>query len=1806
VALDALPLTINGKLDRKALPAPDYSAQSSGRIPATPRERLLCDLFAQTLGVDSVGADDGFFDLGGDSILSIQLIGRARAAGLTLSVRDVFEHQTPALLAESAAEAPAADRPAAGKVSPWGAAPATAMMRWFAELGSDAGQFNQSIVLTTPTGLDFDALDAALGILLDRHDALRMRVAEDWTVTVPEPGSVTGADCLTRFDASGLDEDALRAAVTEQARGARARLAPVDGRMLQGVWLDRGPDREGLLVLVANHLVVDGVTWRILVPDLVTAYEGGTPAPTGTPWRQWARALADLAELPGTEAELDHWRAVLGDVPRALRLDRTRDTHATVGQVTTELDVDTTRELLTRVPGVCHATVNDVLLTAFAVAVTEWRRSRGDAPEAPVVVDLESHGRHEDAVPGSDLSRTVGWFTAMYPVQLAARRADGATPSMIQALKAVKEQMRAVPGDGLGYGLLRHLNPRTRSVLAGLPEPEFGFNYLGQLGQDSAAGSWSIAGGDVAGIDGAMPLAHPVDLNAVALDSGSGIRLRATWTYSPAALGAEDARHLADAWFRALRDLVEEAGRPEAGGLTPSDLAHPGITQEEIERLERSVPGLQDVLPTAPLQEGFLFLNLYAEDARDVYVGQIAFDLKGTFDATRMRSAARALLLRHPNLRAAFRQTGSGDWVQAIPADVELDWREADLSVLPVDERNAESDRLAAGDRDRRFDLGRPPLLRFTVVRLSADHVRLVMTNHHILLDGWSLPLLWQELTALYAADADPSVLPRVRPYRDYLTWLGARDRDAARDAWRQSLSGLDEGCLLAPDAPAVDAAPLSIPFGLDPAATESLTAWARSHGVTMNTVVQGAWALALAQATGRDDVVFGATVSGRPPELTGVEHMVGLFINTLPVRLRLDHTEPLTALFRRLQSEQTRLLDHQWPGLADIQAWAGHPHLFDTAMVFQNYPVSADATSPDLGGLRVVGHHAVESTDFVVNLVAHTRESALRIRLDYRADVCEGHLAQSRADRMLRVLEALITEADLPVGRLDTLDPVERKRVLVEWNGATTTLPDTPLHELIAHQAATTPDATAVTCEGNALSYRELNARANQIARHLIEEGVHAEQFVAVALPKSLDAVVTLLAVAKAGAAYLPIDPDDPTDRIHYMLNDATPVLTLTNPIPHNHYANRPDTDITDHERHTPWSAQHAAYMIYTSGSTGQPKGVIIDHHALATYLHRAQHAYPATTGSTVLHSPLAFDLTITALWTPLTNGGTVHLTSLEDATAQPTLIKATPSHLPLLSTLSETASPSQTLILGGEALHTDQLTTWREQHPGVQIINAYGPTESTVNITEHRLDNTLTPSDGAVPIGRPFANTAVYILDAALRPVAPGTTGELYLAGHQLARGYHHRPALTAERFTANPYGTPGSRIYRTGDLAHWNNHGQLIFTGRADHQIKLRGHRIELGEIESAVAAQPGVTQAAVLLREDTPGDQRLVAYIVTKATPWDETACRTTLAQRLPDYMVPSAIVTLDALPLTPNGKLDRKALPAPTYTTTTTGRAPRTPHEEILRTLYSEILNVEHITIDDNFFDLGGHSLLATRLVSRVRAALGVELSVRQFFETPTVAGLSGALDSADHARTPLTARPRPERIPLSYAQQRLWFLHQLEGPSPTYNIPTALRLTGALDSEALRLALHDLVTRHEALRTTIAEDEHGPRQVIHEVMAESVPLMVVETSEEDLEAKLTEASHETFDLGRDIPVRATLFRISETEHVLLLLIHHIASDAWSREPLGRDLTTAYAARHAGRAPDWQPLPVQYADYALWQHDLLGDETAPDTLAATQL
>ncbi|NEB40844.1 non-ribosomal peptide synthetase [Streptomyces sp. SID14515] len=1237
-------------------------------------------------------------------------------------------------------------------------------------------------------------------------------------------------------------------------------------------------------------------------------------------------------------------------------------------------------------------------------------------------------------------------------------------------------------------------------------------------------------------------------------------------------------------------------------------------------------PGVEDILPLSPLQQGLLFHAVYDEASDDIYTVQLVLDIEGPLNADRMRQAAAALLQRHPNLRSAFLYEKFDEPVQVIPREVALPWTETDLSGLAAKERQAEWERWLAEDRMRRFDLKRPPLLRFTLVTLAPGEYRLVFTNHHILLDGWSMPVLLTELFELYGTGGDASAMPRVTPYREYLGWLAKQDRAAADAAWKQVFRGIEEPSLVAPvsrgrshDLPERVSAALSTEL------TTALVAQSRAEGRTLNSLLQTAWATVLGQLTGRDDVVFGMAVSGRPAHIPGIESMVGLFINTLPVRVTLDPTETFGALADRLQSEQAALTAYHHVSLTDIQQIAGVGDLFDTCIVLENYPVdTADLKLPG-EGLSITGFDARDASHYTAVLTAVPGER-MQVRLDYRGDVFDTATAQDVLDRFVALLQKIGDQDPRPVGQVDLLTERSRHQVLVEWNDFRRDVDPVTFHGIVENHAVRTPEATAISSTDVTFRYEEFNERANQLAHLLIERGVGREQIVALALPRSVDIAVAQLAVMKAGAAYLPVDPDYPADRISYILDDAAPALLITDT---EHAPRLPEHDrvprlLIDtaglttgrphHNPAVPVQLTHPAYVIYTSGSTGRPKGVVVTHQGLASLAATVADRLDVTADSRVLqYASPSFDASVAELCMAYGAGATLvipPLGPLADDALTRVLLGQEVTHAIIPPAALATVPPAdfpafRSLTVAGEATSAELMDRWA---PRLRMINGYGPSESTVGAT---FSAPLEAGKGAPPIGYPSYNTRIHILDGRLRPAPAGAPGELYIAGAGLARGYLGRASLTAERFVANPFGTPGERMYRTGDLARWAPDGQLEFVGRVDDQVKLRGFRIELEEIQKVISAHPQVSQAAVVVREDQPGDKHLVAYVVSKGAALDPARLSAELRDRasgqLPEYMVPSAFVAMDTLPVTTNGKLDRKALPAPEFSGTTGGRGPRNEREEHLCRLFADILGVERVGIDDHFFDLGGHSLSATRLLGRIRRQLKVELTVRDLFQDPTVAGVSARIRAAEApTRAPLTAGERPAEIPLSPAQQRLWFLSRMKGGGGNYNLPAALRLSGPLDAEALRHAFTDVIGRHESLRTVFPDTDGRPRQEILPADEVRLDLRLTRIGEDELRDALVRATLEDFDLASEIPVRVNLFQLTSDEHVLLVTLHHIAGDGWSMAPLSRDVSVAYAARCVGKEPVWEPLPVQYADYTVWQQDAMGEESDPDSTLTQQI
>ncbi|MEU4794393.1 amino acid adenylation domain-containing protein [Streptomyces sp. NPDC023327] len=1116
------------------------------------------------------------------------------------------------------------------------------------------------------------------------------------------------------------------------------------------------------------------------------------------------------------------------------------------------------------------------------------------------------------------------------------------------------------------------------------------------------------------------------------------------------------------------------------------------------------------------------------------------------------------------------------------------------------------------------FDLSRAPLSAQTLLTLADDRSFYFHRYHHAVLDGFGHSVYADRVAALYTAllaGAEPpptgfATLDRV--VADESAYPSSRRHARDRAHWLEAFADLPEPLALAGRQAPSTYSRLRRVITLPPTLVRDLTALADRLDAQWPALATAATAAFFHRMTGRTDFTFALPLAGRTGRASA--GTPSAMVNVLPIRIAATARLPFAELTAHVSRALADVLRHQrFRGeelVRELGLSGGRQ-----ARLGPTVNVMAFANEPFFGDSPSVAHPLSTGpvNDLKINFYG-TADSRAGLRVEFDADpeLYDERDLIAHQDRLVRVLEAVASDPQRPLGELEILAPEERERLLGEWNGVARDVRGVSLPVLFSEQAALSPGAVAVIAGQNSVTYGELEARSNRVARWLISRGVGAERFVGVKLGRSVELVVALLGIAKAGGAYVPIDPDYPSERIAHIVADAEPVLVIDDVAVLGEADAFDAGPVTDADRLSPLEPHHPVYVIYTSGSTGRPKGVVVEHASVGRYLERAREVYADASGSALLHSSVAFDLTVTALYSPLVSGGRVVLAALDEQAAgygRPSFMKVTPSHLAMLEALPSQVSPSGTLITGGEALSGEALAAWREANPGVTVVNAYGPTEATVNCTDFRIEPGQKVGSGPVPIGRPFWNTRAYVLDAQLRPLPVGVAGELYVAGAVLARGYWKRPDLTAERFTADPFGPPGSRMYRTGDLARWNADGQLVYAGRVDDQVKLRGFRIELGEIQAVLSSHEHIAQAAVVVREDRPGDQRLVAYLVPQgehAPASDE--LHAYAAAQLPDYMVPSTFVVLDALPLTVNGKLDRRALPAPAYEAQGESRAPRSPREEILCGLFADILGKETVGIDDDFFRLGGHSLLATKLVSRIRTALGAELPIRQLFETPTVAGISATLDGGlgGQARRGIVAGPRPERIPLSYAQQRLRFLDLLDEDSTAYNAPGALRLTGPLDRDALRLALADVVGRHESLRTVFAEDDEGFRQVIRTPEQARVELPERAVTEEELGAELTAGARYAFDLADELPLRATLFTLGDEEHVLLLLLHHIAGDGWSMRPLARDVATAYAARVEGRAPAWAPLPVQYADYSLWQRDVLGAEDDPGSEISRQL
>ena len=1634
VLLERLPLTTNGKLDRRALPAPDLELNRQRYVaPSNALQAQLATIWGEVLNLAQVGLDDNFFELGGDSILSIQVVSRARQLGIHFSPRDLFQHQSIQALA---AVATRSEQVVAEQGLLSGATALTPIQHWFFEQPMGVRQhWNQALLLEPLMPLEGRRLEQALLALLEHHDALRLGFAQQagqWRGEYRAPGGpavLWSVRVLDLQDCVALFEQAQRSLDIEQGPLVRAVLA-------------EDPQGRQRLLLAIHHLAVDGVSWRVLLEDLQHLYrQQGSSQPQAlaaktSALRDWANRLHAYAGSESLREESAWWQAQLAGAPMLLpgtdaaggNLQRHAQT------VSVRLDAERTRQLLQQAPSAYRTQVNDLLLTALARVLCRWNGQ----PSA--LIQLEGHGR-EALFDEIDLTRTVGWFTSAYPLRL--------TPLLIEeaagqgaSIKAIKEQLRSVPHKGLGYGVLRYLaDSASRASLAELPVAPVTFNYLGQFDQSFGTEAlWRP-------LDEPLGSAHDPDAplpNELSIDSqvyGGELLLR--WTFSGQRHAVHTIEELAQAYCNELHSLIDHCLCDGTGGLTPSDFPLARLDQAQLDGLPVMAAQIEDVYPLTPMQEGML-LHTLLEPGTGLYYMQDRYRINSELDPERFARAWQAVIARHEALRASFCWSVGEQMLQVVhkPGAVPFDYQ--DWSHMAEPEQEPRLQALLKAEREVGFDLLHQAPFHLRLIKVGAARYWFLMSNHHILIDAWCRSLLMSDFFTLYTAE-DGAQLERAPRYRDYIAWLQRQDLQAARQWWQHNLQGFERATHIPSDRPflrehAGDSGGMLVGdcyTRLEPRDGVRLRELAQAHQLTVNTFAQAAWALVLRRFSGERDVLFGVTVAGRPVEMPQMQRTVGLFINSVALRVQVPEDGQGCSVrhwLGELLERNMELREYEYLPLVTIQELSELPKgqpLFDSLFVFENAPVEV-AVLDRAQSLNATSDSGRTHTNFPLTAVCYPGDD-LGLHLSYDRRYFEAASVERLLGEFKRLLLALVDGFHGQMADLPLLGAVEREFLLEGCNQSAREYPlERSYAELFEARVAAHPERVVASCLEQHWSYAELNQRANRLGQALVAAGVGFDQPVALLAERGLELLGMMVGSFKAGAGYLPLDPALPAQRLERILElSRAPVLVCSQAcqeqartlIDASGCAVRPRLLVWEAVQVQSWAQDnparysgpdHLAYVIFTSGSTGLPKGVMVEQRGMLNnqlskvpYLQLDEHDVIAQTASQ------SFDISVWQFLAAPLFGARVAIVPnviahdpqglLEHIEQQGiSVLESVPSLIQGL--LAQDARPLaglRWLLPTGEAMPPELAHQWLLRYPQVGLVNAYGPAECSDDVAFFRVD--LASTRGSyLPIGTPTDNNRLYLLDAELELVPLGAVGELCIAGAGVGRGYVGDARRTVPVFVPNPFGAAGERLYRSGDLARRRVDGVLEYVGRVDHQVKLRGYRIELGEIEARLHEQPQIREAAVSLQEG-PNGKYLVGYLVAQGVQ-DEAVQLEQIKQRLrselPEYMVPLHWLWLARLPLNANGKLDRKALPA-LEIGQLQGQdylAPRNELETTLAGIWGAVLKVERVGVRDNFFELGGHSLLATQIASRVQKTLQRNVPLRAMFECSTVEELAGYID----------------------------------------------------------------------------------------------------------------------------------------------------------------------------------------------------------------
>jgi amino acid adenylation domain-containing protein/thioester reductase-like protein/non-ribosomal peptide synthase protein (TIGR01720 family) len=1605
IQLDNMPLTSNDKVDRSALPEPDCSRES-GAVYIAPRdnkETILVKLWQEVLKVEQVGIRDNFFNLGGDSIKAIQILSRLNAYSLKLEMKDLFKHP---VIEELGAFVQEVTRTAEqgiieSKVN------LTPIQHWlFEQKFAEKHYFNQAVMLYRQEGFAEEELRSVFSKLVEHHDALRMVAKQEENGVVLFNRGLEGKlYSLEVFDLRKCDK--FREVIEAEANKIQASLDLSYGPLVK-VGLFKTETGDHLLIVI-HHAVVDGISWRIILQDLFNGYmqalrkETVQFADKTDSFNIWADQLSTYANSRELLKEVDYWAEFEGLDVKALPKDQTitERKYEETEQVHIELTEQDTENLLKDVNQAYSTEINDILLTALGLAVKEW------TGEDRVLINLEGHGR-EEIIKEVDISRTVGWFTAQYPVMLNM----GKNKDLAYSIKSVKEGMRRIPNKGIGYGILKYLTlPENKKNLKFNLKPEISFNYLGQFEADADNGGFGISDVSVGMcVSPTMEPPYAIDINGMVTKG----RLILNFTYHKAEYDRATIAKFAESFRWNLIDIVAHCTAHDYTELTPSDFTLKKFTLDELEIALNNLNtrNIKDLYQLSPMQEGMLY-HAMKDNESSAYFEQAVLSIEGKLDISHLEESFNKLIEKYDIFRTVFVYEKLAKPIQVVMKEQRA-WIDVENIVYLAKDRQREFiEAFKVNDKTRGFDLQRGMPIRLSVIQTGTDSYKLIWSFHHIIMDGWCLGIIFKEFFGMYARLQENRLpeLDKVYPYSNYIKWLDEQEHKEAAAYWEGYLRDYEEPASLSRNGTLVQGKyeQEEVLFSFDEGIRCGLEQIARKNNVTLSTIIQTIWGLLLARYNNSDDVVFGAVVSGRPHEIMGIEKMVGLFINTLPVRIKCDGNQTLAQLLQEVQLAAVESEGYSYYPLVEIQARTSvKDALFDHIIAFENYPI--EEVMNGNYGVDIKTTEVFEQTNYDFNMVVIPGRE-LNIKFIYNALVYDRRFIETLKEHIKTMTLEVLGNPEILVKDIDMLTVKEEKELLDTFNHTKREYPkDKTISELFEEQVRRTPDNIAVVFEDRKLTYRVLNEKANQLASVLRSKGVAANTIVGIMAERSPEMIIGLMGILKAGGTYLPIDPEYPAERISYMLADSGSGVLLTQ----THLVNKMafNGDIIDLEEEGLYqgdavnlvranNSQDLAYVIYTSGSTGKPKGVEIEHASLVNLVFWHQRAYHITAEdrATLVAGP-AFDASVWETWPYLVSGAGLYIPNDKIRVSTTELIKWLHDNLitisfmptPLAEALLAEDWPREialrTMLTGGDKLH---------RRPQLAIpftlVNHYGPTENTVVATKGGIrpeESDILPS-----IGRPIDNTNIYIVDKNDRLQPIGTPGEMCISGDGLARGYLNRPELTAEKFVANPFRS-GTKMYRTGDLARWLPDGNIEFLGRIDHQVKIRGFRMELGEIESRMLKHEAVKEAVVIAREDKQGDKYLAAYLVADRE-LSANEIKVHLLKELPEYMVPLYFTQLDKLPLTPNGKIDRKALPVPAGWGNTGEYyiGPRNEADGTIQKVWQDILGINRIGMDDNFFMLGGNSIKAIQVVAKL--AMDFEIGINDIFQCQTIRNLSDTI-----------------------------------------------------------------------------------------------------------------------------------------------------------------------------------------------------------------